>query len=560
MEWEQHDIVFLHAPAYFDFRKEDRIYFPFLSTSGDVPITPVYEYFPLGFKSLKKYIEANDHKVRIMNLCSYMLQNPEEDVEEYLKNIHSSIIGIDLHWLVHVQGALAVAKELKRIHKDTYILLGGISSSYYAGELIKYPFVDFVMRGYDTHMPMERLVTTVKENGSLKEIPNLLWKDIDGRAVENPMSHLPAAVLHSGEWGDLSAQKKNLLSINDIVSTTNVGCAFNCNWCGGSNDAFKRLYADTNSPIYKSAQATSQEFLSMNKIEDINKFNFYSCGNYNLPEKDFLNYLDQVENYPFKSIDYEQYYLPGEKVLKRMAEVNKNSVITLSPESHDTRIGKLAGRGNYSMDKMERWIEKALNIGVAEIDIWFFIGMPGQDEKSVMETVSYCDRLLKRFEGCKVVPMICPMIPFLDPASNFFEHPEKYGYHIFYRTIEEHHQAMGRASLINRLNYETKWLSREQIVKTGYKAITELFEMKGDHGMLPRSLVDRLTTKLQDTVDFIEVIDQIDNIKDPLMREANLKEMSDEIRKRNREVFFDGVLSQAFPIARNHGQRWIDCI
>lgn len=560
MEWEQYDIVFLHAPAYFDFRNEDKIYFPFLSTSGDVPITPAYEFFPLGFKSLKKYIGDHGHKVKIMNLCSYMLQNPHEDVIEYLKNIHSNIIGIDLHWLVHVQGALAVAKELKKIHKDTYILFGGISSSYYARELIQYPFVDFVMRGYDTHIPMERIVFSVKENSSFREIPNLLWKDFDGKVMENPMSHLPTTVLNGVEWGELSGQKKSLLSINDVVSTTNVGCAFHCNWCGGSNDAFKRLYSNACSPIYKSEQATRQEFVSMDGIEDINKYNFYSCGNYNLPEKNFLKYLDLIKEYPFKSIDYEQYHLPGEKVLKRIAEINKNSVITLSPESHNKEIGRLAGRGNYSMDEMERWIEKALRIGIAEIDIWFFIGMPGQDEKSVMETVSYCRKLLKRFEGCKVVPMICPMIPFLDPASNFFENPKQYGYRIFYRTLEEHRQAMGRASLINRINYETKWLTREQIVKTGYKAITELFQIKGSHNMLPASLVNKLIKKLEDTVDFIEVVDRIDNIENPDIREANLKEMSDEIRKRNKEVFFGGVLSQAFPIARNHGQRWFDCI
>ena len=37
------DLVLMHAPAFFDFRERRDIYFPFLGTSGDVPITPLYE-------------------------------------------------------------------------------------------------------------------------------------------------------------------------------------------------------------------------------------------------------------------------------------------------------------------------------------------------------------------------------------------------------------------------------------------------------------------------------------------------------------------------------------
>lgn len=50
------DLLLLHAPAFFDFRERRDIYFPFLGTSGDVPITPLYEYFPIGFKMLDRHL------------------------------------------------------------------------------------------------------------------------------------------------------------------------------------------------------------------------------------------------------------------------------------------------------------------------------------------------------------------------------------------------------------------------------------------------------------------------------------------------------------------------
>ncbi len=40
----------------FEFRGRRDIYFPFLGTSGDVPITPLYEYFPVGFKTLQRFL------------------------------------------------------------------------------------------------------------------------------------------------------------------------------------------------------------------------------------------------------------------------------------------------------------------------------------------------------------------------------------------------------------------------------------------------------------------------------------------------------------------------
>ncbi|MBZ9609060.1 cobalamin-dependent protein [Clostridium estertheticum] len=554
------DLLLLHAPAYFDFRKERKIYFPFMSTSGDVPITPVYEFIPLGFKTLQEYIKQDGHEVKILNLCSLMLQNPDMDLEECFKNIEAKIIGIDLHWMVHVQGALEIAAKLKKIHKDTFILFGGISSTYYAEELITYPFIDMVMRGYDTHMPMSQVVSEVKTHKNFQSVPNLIWKNKKGEIIDNPVNHMPTKCSNGVNWSDIPQSNNSLIPMLDIVSTTNVGCANNCGWCGGSNKAFKRLYKDQNSPIFKDRIEINKEFESLKCIKDIKKYNFYSCGNYNQSDESFMEGLDQIEKYKFKSINYEQYSLQSKAMLKRMVHANSKTIITLSPESHDIRISKLSGRGNYSMEQMEIWIDDALNIGIDEINIWFFIGMPEQDEKSVFETIKYCDHLLKRFKGSKVIPLICPLIPFLDPASNFFENSRQNGYKIFYRTVEEHRKGMMRASIINRLNYETKWLSREQIVKVGYKAIKELFMLKGEYNLISNSIVESLIDKLDDALEFIDVVHKIDNIINEKDRNIELQDISEDIYRRNQEVFFKGVLNQAFPVMRKHGQRWFDYV
>ena len=106
------DLLLLHAPAFFDFRERDDIYFPYLSTSGDVPITPLYEYFPIGFKTMQRHLGEQGFEVAILNLSTVLLKYPHLDVRSLLASVDARMIGIDLLWRVHVQGSLEVSKLL----------------------------------------------------------------------------------------------------------------------------------------------------------------------------------------------------------------------------------------------------------------------------------------------------------------------------------------------------------------------------------------------------------------------------------------------------------------
>ena len=175
-----------------------------------------------------------------------------------------------------------------------------------------------------------------------------------------------------------------------------------------------------------------------------------------------------------------------------------------------------------------------------------------------METVDYCGQLLERFKGQNVNPMICPMVPFLDPASNIFEDPEPYGYKVFFRTCEQHRRGMERASIINRMNYETRWLPRELLVMTGYRAIKQLMEHKAKVGMLPPSAIGRFNDKVDDAMRMVMAVHEADSLADLGDRKAALASLGDDIKKRNDAVLFAGVANQALPINRQIGGRWFD--
>ncbi len=554
------DLVLLHAPAFFDFRRRRDIYFPFLGTSGDVPITPLYEYFPVGFKTLQRFLGDRGFDVRIINLSSVLLRFPELDLDQVLGALDTPIVGIDLHWMVHVQGSLAVAKRISEVRPDIKVLFGGISSTYYARELVRYPYVDMVMQGYETLEPMVELLAATKAGRPPEGIANLVWKDAAGTVRENEFSHNPRTYSCGIDWSrqPREAQSEASIPILEILSTQNAGCTYNCGWCGGSREAFRRIYKQHRTMARKPRDEIGYEFETIRRIPGVNNYHFYSVGSYNESPDGMRHFLDLVGETNLKAISYEQFFLTREDILKHMVRANPRTSITLSPESHDPVVAKHSGRGVYTNEEMEAWLERALEIGIHNIDVWYFIGMPHQGPDSVMETVDYCDHLLRKFKGRNVNPMICPMIPFLDPASTFFEQPEEHGYRVFHRTVEEHRRGMESASLLNRINYETRWLSRKQLVEVGFAAVRRLMEMKGSNFALPKFAVQDYNRKIDDALQFIPVVHEADCIRDPRERARALESLGDEILKRNDMILFGGVMNQAFPLSRGIGGRWFD--
>src|SRR5690606_7008153 len=106
-------------------------------------------------------------------------------IDDVLDALDAPIVGIDLHWMIHVQGAISLAERIKARRPDLKVLFGGISSTYYARELVRMPCIDMVMLGYDTHEPVDALLRAVKDGRSLDEVPNLAWKDASGTVHEN---------------------------------------------------------------------------------------------------------------------------------------------------------------------------------------------------------------------------------------------------------------------------------------------------------------------------------------------------------------------------------------
>ena len=268
------DLILLHAPSVYDFRKLPILFGPI---SDLVPSTPIFEMYPVGFSSISEHLERNGIHVRIINLALRMLKDKNFDAETFIARLHPRAFGLDLHWLPHAHGSLEIAALCKKYHPHIPIIFGGYSASYFHEELIRYPQADFVVRGDSAEEPLRQLLVALKENKSPENIPNLTWKNEKKEVNVNPLTHVLSSLdEYSNNYPNLfrSAMKyfdlKSLIPIHDwweypiTAIMTCRGCTHNCVFCGGSNFGLKRFYS-REACAYRSPEKVADDILSVSR-------------------------------------------------------------------------------------------------------------------------------------------------------------------------------------------------------------------------------------------------------------------------------------------------------
>ena len=537
----QPDLVLLHPPSVYDFRKESILYGP---VSDLVPSTPAFELYPIGFTTMAEYLERHGYQVRIINLAFRMLNSQRFDPEKMLRKIKPRAFGIDLHWMPHAQGASEVARRVKRLHPDTPVIFGGFSSSYYHEELVRRPEIDYVIRGDSTEEPLRMLMDHLSTGRSLEDIPNLTWVDDSGKVQVNPLTYVPEDLEHVlidyshvvkavARYRDLASYMpfKHWLSYPITAALTCRGCTHNCKTCGGSATTFRNIY-NRKKPAYRKPETLAQDIRSIGRFS---KGPIFILGDLRQPGEDyaerFLNAIKVLK----QQVIIEFFDAASRDFLHRVGEAMPNFSLEISLETHSEEVRRAFGRP-YSNEDIEATMEYALEAGCQRLDIFFMIGLPKQDYQSVMDTIDYCEHLMKRFNGGgnkRLFPFISPLAPFLDPGSPVFDNPEEYGYKFFHRTFEEHRQALVRPSWKYILNYETEWLNRDEIVDSTYEAGLRLNRLKAQYGLVDPDQAQVTEARILRARRLVQQVDDIMSIQDEGRREKLLTAIKKQVDNAN---------------------------
>ncbi|MBK5092967.1 MAG: TIGR04190 family B12-binding domain/radical SAM domain protein, partial [Actinobacteria bacterium] len=513
------DIVLLHPPSTYDFRKMLSVPSPIADL---IPSGPVFEMYPVGLSFLGEYLERHGIRVRILNLATMMLEDPALDVEKVISRLETRAFGISFHWLVHCHGALEIARICKNAHPSIPVVMGGYSASLFHPELLEYPQVDYVIRGDSAEEPLRLLLGALADDTDLAKIPNLTYRDQSTGAAEvNELSCVPESLDHLGDnylfmlksavrHADIRGPRAfmNWWSYPLTAVLTCRGCLKNCSFCGGSSWSMARCFNRVK-PAFRSPESIARD------VETIKSFTgapIFIIGDIRQAgEEHAIEILEALKRVKPKNHVVLELFEPAPKwFFDRLAESLPNYDIEISPESHDERVRLAAGK-RYTNLELELNIRWALGSGCRKFDVFFMIGLPRQTPQSVRETIAYCSRLLAD-HGTGVNPLIGPLAPFLDPGSIAHEYSEKNGYRLIHQTLEDYRTAMLHPHWRDMLGYETECMSRQEIVDATYDALLELNRIKGEHHLISRDYMDEMDRYLRDCVSLLERLDEAEDI------------------------------------------------
>ena len=487
-----YDVVLIHPPAIYDFRKKTIFPGPIGYTVGES--TDQFMIPPIGMLSIADYLDRNGYKVIVDNLCERMVASGGFDAEKYIKGLSARVYAVGLHWCVHSQGAIEVARLCKELHPDSMVVLGGLTATVFSEEIIRrYDFVDAVIRG-EAEKPFLSLMKALGKHDRVEEVSNLTFRDNIGRVISNQLMK-PDDDLDEYEFTrlDLIEPKRSIFT-RDMPAHWTIpvcrGCMHNCITCGGSAYSYKK-YFGRKRPAFRSPGKIAEDMLKLSRqgVQFVFLFQDPLMGG-----KEYWSHLLSVlrrEKIRLLQISMELFGPADEEYIKELSQVGVPILINISPESMVDDVRRAHGR-NYTNEELFRTIMLCSKYGIST-NIFSMMALANDTNRTVRKTWGAWEQIcsLNQHFGqvgnrAPVFHAFGPMV-LLDPGSPAFDFPDKHGYHLIFKSLKDYIDGMSLPSWNQWISYETKFLNRDLITKLIIDSIEYSLNLREKYGLYSRS-------------------------------------------------------------------------
>jgi tRNA A37 methylthiotransferase MiaB len=418
-----------------------------------------YGLMPLGLPAIVNVLRDNDIDVLGISYALETMQDKSFDLRAWLRrHMTARVILIDMHWYEHTYGAISMAKVCKEILPQTWVVLGGLSASGFAHDILEnFEAVDFIVRG-DAEKPLldlvKHLLTLRKGDvvGDVSSIPNLCYR-VDDRIMENPLDYCAATEeLDELNYADIDfLQHHDQYLVHEYIVrdldraraamdegtfrgrwiATARGCKYECSYCGGCRTAHQRL-AGREGIIPRSPSFVVDEIqrLAANKVLQVSlSYDIAEMG-----ESYWRKFFSLLRKSGVKISLYNEFFqMPTTGFLKDMARSvdMEHTVIALSPLSGNERVRRLNGK-HYDNDALLNILDY-LNLYNYSIFVYFSLNLPGETEHTMQETIELANTIYDRYPPSML--KILTSCHSLDPLSPMEQHPEKFGIKVTMHTF-----------------------------------------------------------------------------------------------------------------------------
>jgi anaerobic magnesium-protoporphyrin IX monomethyl ester cyclase len=193
-----------------------------------IAMDAVHECPPYGIYLLQAVLRAAQHEAIVADLIS----DSSNRIDPYLKDLEDcGLVGIaatSMSWPT----AVSVIRQVRLARPDVPIVLGGIHPTMFDYYILTSFPVDYIVRG-EGEVAIQALCAALEKGSGIEEVPNLSWRDSEGRVCRNP---IPAKISKTqlGEFPVPDFSKLPMKLYRGLSIESSRGCAFDCSFCSTS--------------------------------------------------------------------------------------------------------------------------------------------------------------------------------------------------------------------------------------------------------------------------------------------------------------------------------------
>ena len=309
------------------------------------------------------------------------------------------------------------------------------------------------------------------------------------------------------------------------------GCAYNCTICGGSAYTYK-TYLRMNKPAFRNPGKIISD------IKKLNEQGVRFIGLYQDPRMAGQKYWRELlaglvkERAEIERLSLDLLVPADEDFIKSAAQIGRQVVMHICPDTGSEAVRRKLGR-HYTNEELLKTVRLCHQYGLP-VTSFFSVGLAGETPENVKETWDLWNRMTEMdmqamsaggwVESNGSAPLggliVGPIV--LDPGSLAFDQPQKYGYKLLYKNLEQYVKGLSQPSWHQWLNYETELLDNSALVDLILSTVEFSIDQREKAGIYDeqQAASERLRTATERVI--VKEINQIRLLKKKSERDAAL--------------------------------------